>query len=90
MYRLNLVLTVGVIRRLREHTEQLSRVALSSPDPILHVGDRVGDFAVTTTDGEQLSDDRFTGRTLVGFFSPGCPAPAQPPTTYSNITLPGS
>lgn len=71
---LNLLLTFGVIRRLREHTEQLARVATPAADAILPVGARIGEFSVTATDGEPISSDRLAGRTLVGFFSPGCPA----------------
>jgi thiol-disulfide isomerase/thioredoxin len=71
---LNLLLTMGVIRRLRDHTTQLARVAVHAGDAILPTGSRVGDFGVTTADGESVSADGLTGRTLVGFFSPGCPA----------------
>ncbi|WDZ82859.1 redoxin domain-containing protein [Micromonospora cathayae] len=71
---LNLVLTFGVIRRLREHTDQLSRVARPAEDAILPAGTTIGDFTVTTVDGEVISSDRLGSRTLVGFFSPGCPA----------------
>jgi len=71
---LNLLLTMGVIRRLRDHTTQLARVAVHAEDAILPAGSRVGDFEVTTTDGESVSADGLAGRTLVGFFSPGCPA----------------
>jgi thiol-disulfide isomerase/thioredoxin len=71
---LNLLLTMGVIRRLREHTTQLERVSVHAEDAILPAGARVGDFSVTTVEGESISADGFAGPTLVGFFSPGCPA----------------
>jgi thiol-disulfide isomerase/thioredoxin len=71
---LNLLLTMGVIRRLRDHTTQLARVSVHAEDAILPTGSRVGDFSVTTVDGEPVSADGLAGRTLVGFFSPGCPA----------------
>lgn len=79
---LNLALTVGVIRRLRDHTEQLA--AMPGPDgfptgfeppasSMVPVGERVADFAATTTEGETISRDGLSGRTLVAFLSPDCP-----------------
>lgn len=69
---LNLLLTFGVIRRLRQHTEHLNRLAPADSPPGIGVGDAVGDFETTTTTGEPLSRAALTGQTLVGFFSPGC------------------
>lgn len=69
---LNLLLTYGVIRRLREHTRLLA--GIGSAAPMLAPGSTVGDFAATTLDGELVSRDALSGQTLVGFFSPGCPA----------------
>lgn len=69
---LDLLLTFGVIRRLRDHTEQLRRMQLGPEVVIAGKGAKVGDFATTTTDGEALSANLLTGETLVGFFSPGC------------------
>jgi hypothetical protein len=68
---LNLLLTLGIIRRLREHTEQL---ADKSPgvDVMLPVGSTVGEFAARTTDGEYVSRQSLSGETVVAFFSPGC------------------
>lgn len=79
---LNLALTVGVIRRLRDHTEQLA--AMPGPDgfpagfeppasSMVPVGQRVPDFAAMTTEGETISRDGLSGRTLVAFLSPDCP-----------------
>lgn len=67
---LNLILTLGVIRRLREHTELLS--GRGGDEPFMAVGEEVGEFATSTTDGEALSRDLLTGDTLVAFFSPDC------------------
>ncbi|GAB3141508.1 hypothetical protein GCM10027290_14370 [Micromonospora sonneratiae] len=67
----NLLLTFGVIRRLREHTEQLSELRHGS-DIILRAGATVGEFVADTTDGTQVSLDLLTGRTVVSFFSPHC------------------
>lgn len=73
MAALNLLLTFGVIRRLREHDRQLSeRSDAGPPEVILPPGATVGDFATTTVDGEPLSRALLTGQTAVGFFSTTC------------------
>jgi hypothetical protein len=70
---LNLLLTFGVIRRLREHSERLSRPAAGLPDLMLGVGESPGPFTARTTEGEQVSLQALAGREqLVGFFSPTC------------------
>ncbi|MEE6261320.1 TlpA family protein disulfide reductase [Plantactinospora sonchi] len=68
---LDLILTVGVIKRLREHTEILSRQNTMDSAGIA-VGEQVGEFAVPTVEGDLVGRDSLTGETLVGFFSPGC------------------
>ncbi|MFB4314951.1 hypothetical protein [Actinomadura sp. 21ATH] len=65
---LNLVLTLGVIRRLREREAGPARHA--GPQPGLEPGERIGDFTATTTEGEEVSRAGLIG--LVGFFSAGC------------------
>ncbi|MEQ4301017.1 redoxin domain-containing protein [Plantactinospora sp. B6F1] len=67
---LNLILTLGVIKRLREHTELLSTIAQGPP--AIEVGQVVGEFETTTVDHEALTRDALTGDTLVAFFSPTC------------------
>jgi hypothetical protein len=69
---LNLLLTFGVIRRLREHAQALETV---SPRTTLTVGATVPDFAATTDRGEAVSAAtlRSTGA-LVAFLAPDCPA----------------
>jgi thiol-disulfide isomerase/thioredoxin len=74
---LNLVLTFGMLRRLREHTEQLNGqlpelTGHVSTDLIKKKGDRVGNFATETAHGVALSSDMLTGETVLGFFAPGC------------------
>jgi thiol-disulfide isomerase/thioredoxin len=71
---LNLLLTFGVIRRLREHSERLSRMAAGAlpGDPVIQPGSAIGTFAAVTLDGEAVAHDRMGGETLVGFFSPTC------------------
>lgn len=74
---LNLLLTVGVIRRLRQHTDKLANLSTLGGPPV-HImigeGEQAGEFAATTTDGEPLSRDLLSGQTLVGVLSPDCSA----------------
>ncbi len=67
---LNLVLTLGVVKRLREHTEMLG--AMQEYPVRLDVGEEVGEFATSTTLGEPLVRDLLSGPALFGFFSPTC------------------
>lgn len=72
---LNLLLTRGVIRRLREHDRRLdiaeSGAPLGEPEPT--VGAPVPMFTATTTDHGKVSHGAFAdGRTFVGFFSTSC------------------
>src|SRR5687768_11835646 len=73
---LNLFLTVGVIRRLKEHTGKLADLPTMGAAPSLMLGEveRVGEFAATTSDGEPVSRDLLSGQTLVGVLSPNCSA----------------
>ncbi|TDD25286.1 TlpA family protein disulfide reductase [Nonomuraea diastatica] len=65
----NLLLTVGVIRRLRGP-------GTSTPPPTmaegLSPGTTVPRFAAMTTSGEPISDELLGAPALVGFFSQGC------------------
>ncbi|GAA3392755.1 TlpA family protein disulfide reductase [Cryptosporangium minutisporangium] len=88
---LNLLLTVGVVRRLR----QLAAAPGALP-PGLHgamppVGSTVADFSTTTVDGMTVSRHDLDDGTLVGFFSPGCdPCVAAVPTFATAArTFPG-
>jgi thiol-disulfide isomerase/thioredoxin len=74
---LDLLLTLGVIRRLREHANQLAQLppGLSAgfPEELgVPVGETVAGFAATTTSGELVSRELLASRTFVGFFAPGC------------------
>jgi hypothetical protein len=72
----NVALTLGVIRRLREHSTLLAR-ALQGSDPVpvmMTSGARVGPYLATTTTAEPVSDADLDGTTLVGFLSASCPA----------------
>ncbi|WP_242887241.1 TlpA family protein disulfide reductase [Actinomadura litoris] len=70
---LNLVLTFGVIRRLREHTTLLSargRAALDNP--LVEIGTPAEPFSTVTVDDVEIDGGAFTGKTTVAFFSPDC------------------
>lgn len=71
---LNLLLTYGVIRRLREHNELLGQRRAGMPDLVIGAGSAVGAFTASTIDGDPLNVDDLATGTLVGFFSPGCSA----------------
>lgn len=64
----NLLLTLGLIRRLK----QLGGASAGHVGPpiALGPGSPVGEFAAATLDGEQVSHETVEG--LVGFFSAGC------------------
>jgi hypothetical protein len=77
---LNLLLSLGVIRRLREHTELIDAVyefagstpgtgsAGSGPAP----GDTVADFRAVTTGGEPVGRDDLAPSTVVAFLAADC------------------
>lgn len=77
---LNLIFSFGVIRRLREHTKILDRdghgsgggAAADAATVMSAPGETVGDFGVSTVDGEPVARDVLAGTTLVGFLSPSC------------------
>lgn len=69
---LDLVLTVGVIRRLREHTELLSSVRGLGGPPIAEIGQEIGEFTTVTVAGIPIDRNGLAGETLVGFFTPQC------------------
>jgi hypothetical protein len=67
---LNLLLTYGVMRRLRAHTE-LFRL-LSAPEMALPAGEKVGSFTAVTTRGDEITHYDLAGPVIVGFLSPSC------------------
>ncbi|MET7962629.1 hypothetical protein ABZ356_22540 [Micromonospora zamorensis] len=69
---LNLVLLLGVVRRLREHSDLLSDQQGQPPAVMLEVGSIPGDFISTTVDGRVLSRADLPPMTLVAFLSPSC------------------
>ncbi|MBN6054619.1 redoxin domain-containing protein, partial [Nonomuraea sp. RK-328] len=74
-----LLVTLGLVRRIREHTKLLDalyeQVDLMGPPQAgtgPAVGDVVGDFAATTVDGTQVTRDLLPDGTVVAFLSPDC------------------
>ena len=68
---LDLLLTFGVIRRLREHTSMLTGAGGSEPPPIgLEAGKPPGAFSAVATSGEEVSGA--AGLEVVAFFSSWC------------------
>jgi hypothetical protein len=74
---LNLVLLLGVVRRLREHETRLATLregAGGPPELIAAVGSRVGSFSARSVAGTLVDNATLPTPALVGFFSPGCDA----------------
>lgn len=72
----NLLLTFGVIRRLRVHTAEISSLGRQGGDiggdVAAPAGTAVAGFTATDGDGRPVGAEILTGRRLVGFFSPDC------------------
>jgi hypothetical protein len=79
---LDLLLTFGVIRRLREHAEMLTARMSPSPAMGLSTGKAPGPFSTVTTAGELVSGA--VGLRLIAFFStcPVCPERVAPFAEY--------
>ncbi|WP_440582111.1 TlpA family protein disulfide reductase [Streptomyces flavofungini] len=67
---LDLILTIGVIKRLQEHTALLSERGGGRMS--LGPGDEVGGFSATSVAGEPVHDAMIESETVVAFFSPSC------------------
>jgi hypothetical protein len=77
---LNLVLTLGVIRRLKDHEQCLADAGTGGGDAPAAVpapGTAVPEFAAVTTGGGRVTNDELGGGAYVGFFSVGCPPCAE-------------
>ncbi|MFC0541843.1 peroxiredoxin family protein [Kutzneria chonburiensis] len=72
----DLVLTLGVLRRLREHEARLEKApdysALDNLASSLVQGSRPDPFTATTTDGGVVALDDLVDGTVVAFMSPHC------------------
>ncbi|MFD7656942.1 TlpA family protein disulfide reductase [Actinosynnema sp. NPDC059797] len=70
---LNLFLTTGVIRRLRERNATAQSFRPEPPKVMLPNGSSIGTFTASTVDEEQVSAAVFEGGpTFVGIFAHGC------------------
>lgn len=76
---LNLLLTYGVVRRLRSHEERIAELGeggegMPMSDWTPRVGTTLPEFRVTALDGGEVTRDQLaTGEAYVGFFSVHCP-----------------
>ncbi|MGL5857960.1 MAG: TlpA family protein disulfide reductase [Angustibacter sp.] len=69
---LNLLLLLGVVRRLKEHEGRLASMPdETSPAPIVPPGGSIAPFTAQSVTGVPV-DDGSMADALVGFFSPGC------------------
>ena len=72
---INLLLTIGVIGRLRDHAAALKSMQDSSPGFALSPGDQIPDFVAEDLDHRLVSRESIAGReALMGFFSASCRA----------------
>lgn len=69
---LDLILTVGVVKRLREHSDFLAALGSGGTRPSLETGDEIGEFETVTLDGTALHRDTLDRDTVVAFFAPDC------------------
>ena len=69
---LNLVFTLGVVRRMREYEQLLAGQGAGSDQIVLPAGATVGEFEATTTTGERVALSSMSGATLVAFSSVQC------------------
>jgi peroxiredoxin len=70
---LNLVLTLAVIRRLRERPAAAGQAEGPAPPTILAAGERPPAFEATTIDGGQISGELLAGEpAVIAFFSTTC------------------
>lgn len=86
----DLLLTLGVLRRLREHEARLEKSAGYNPvenlASSLVQGSRPDPFTATTTEGGVLALDDLLDGTVVAFMSPHCkPCVANLPTFIENV-----
>jgi hypothetical protein len=67
----NLALTVGLVRRIRDYDSRLHRLEQGSPT-MADIGERVGEFSAVTVDGDEITRGALVPGTIVGFFDPQC------------------
>ncbi|MGX7824649.1 TlpA disulfide reductase family protein [Actinokineospora sp. 24-640] len=72
---LNLVLTMGIVRRLRDHTDRLVALnGLPEENTLRDPGSGIDPFSAVSATGAVLTRDDLVAPTLVAFFTPDCPA----------------
>ncbi|GAA2332496.1 hypothetical protein [Dactylosporangium salmoneum] len=68
---LNIVLTFALLRRVAGHEVRLATLEKGAPT-MADIGERIEDFAASTTAGEVLTRDDLAPGTVIGFFDPDC------------------
>ncbi|WP_051580985.1 TlpA family protein disulfide reductase [Pseudonocardia acaciae] len=69
----NLLVCLGVVRRLREYAARFDQMSAGSPEIGLAEGASVGAFEAVTLDDIAVSRDDLVGDTVVGFLTTECP-----------------
>jgi len=76
---LDLLLTLGLIKRVRTHAELLDKLVNATPASAhavepgqLPPGRPVGEFSATTSEGLEISRESFDAGVVLGFFSTWC------------------
>jgi thiol-disulfide isomerase/thioredoxin len=74
MALLNLLLTLGMMRRLREQAELLSTRGSGSgaDDGVMPAGSTIGEFVTSAVDDTTVTSGDLSKGAAVGFFSPQC------------------
>lgn len=73
---LDLVLTLGVVRRLRDHNMRLQALQGTEMDgfALPRPGDGISQFSAVAVSGETVTNDDLAEPTLIAFFTPDCPS----------------
>ncbi|HIV57631.1 MAG TPA: redoxin domain-containing protein [Candidatus Stackebrandtia faecavium] len=69
---LNLLLTLGLIKRFREVDQIVADLNAVEHEPMLPTGSAIDEFEAETVDSETITHASLTEGTIVGFFNPTC------------------
>ncbi|MGC4937314.1 TlpA family protein disulfide reductase [Kribbella sp. DT2] len=74
---LDLLLTLGLIKRVRTHAELLDKLVNAAPGQAMEpgqlpVGSLLGEFTATSSEGLEISRESFDDGVVLGFFSTWC------------------
>lgn len=71
---LNLLLTLGMMRRLREQAELISALGSGNgaDQTLMPAGSTIGEFVTSAVDDTAVTSQDLSEDTVVGFFSPQC------------------